>query len=745
MAMAVEANDSGRTVSPLPSSSLLRSPRSPDTASHIYPERAIRPMPRSRLKSRLSPEQAQGITYPAEPPLPSPRLASNGGDSYNERGPIVNGVRAVHAYAEHHIHGHHHHEDPHYPHHNHHRHQDAVEQQDVGHCTCGDHEGEIPDSGDEEVEFDHPDYRYTTAAAGAGTPTPAGYPGHVHEMVAAREIAAMAGGNGKQAPPLDSVQRRLMEARLGGGNAGGNGKILPTPGSTASSSAGGDGYESFENTSNKKKRKIPLSGASSTLHQSSLSAEMASMGISGQTDGAADDVGVQSPSYTSPGVAVGSGTGISGAGRGRYGRSGNVNAYRNGLRRPLTNGTVNMVGAGELMNGDDTFESTTGGIISQAIKSAAEQGPLTPLKATNGKTLSPNQSLLHSATSSSNSNTTPKTQFTFHVDSESATKMADHEAAAANAAGTAYAQAAYAATAPSMPGSYPTAPVQQPSNRVPNGQYPTTPANAGINRNTQGTQTTPSLRASGAPGTPSNANANANNPSRLPPPPAATAGQQQQQQQPPKPKPRRRPSKEYALAARQRQLQQEYTNYHHRPTKDNLWICEFCEYEDIFGTPPLALIRSYEIKDRKERKKAAEKRRLLEKAKMKGRKGKKGGKKVNNAAVAGGKDGAAPYAPGTAPGNGVAGGGYDPGLQSGGAAQGEEEYYDDEEGGYGEGSLEGEGDEYEPEGGEGEYEDAYYAPPATAGPRGTSVQGGGGHPQALAQKQGATVLEGGRA
>ncbi|KAK5682134.1 hypothetical protein LTS10_005259 [Elasticomyces elasticus] len=693
-------------------------------------------MPRSRLKSRLSPEQAQGITYPASPPLPSPRLTSNNaGDPYtkNERGPIVNGVRAVHAYAEHHIHGHHHqHEDPHYPHH--HRHQDAVEQQDVGHCTCGDHEGEIPDSGDEEVEFDHPDYRYTTAAA-AGTPTPAGYPGHVHEMVAAREIAAMAGGNGKQPPPpLDSVQRRLMEARLGGGNAGGN-KILPPPGSTASSSAGGDGYESFENTSNKKKRKIPLSGASSTLHQSSLSAEMASMGISGQTDGAADDVGVQSPSYTSPGVAVGSGTGISGAGRGRYGRSGNVNAYRNGLRRPLTNGTVNMAGAGEMMNGDDTFESTTGGIISQAIKSAAEQGPLTPQKATNGKTLSPNQSLLHSATSSSNSNnTTPKTQFTFHVDSESATKMADHEAAAANAAGTAYAQAAYAATAPSMPGSYPTAPPLQQSSRGTNGQYPNTPANAGVNRSTQGTQTTPSLRASGAPGTSSNAN----NPSRLPPPPAtATAGQQQQQQQPPaKPKPRRRPSKEYALAARQRQLQQEYTNYHHPPTKANLWICEFCEYEDIFGTPPLALIRSYEIKDRKERKAKAERRRLLEKAKMKGRKGKGKGQgkgKGGNGAGVGGKDGGVP---GIAQGNGVRGEGFVPRE----GQQGEEEYYDDDEGGYGEGSLEGEGDEYEPEGGEGEYEDAYYAPPATAGPRGSTVQGGG-----QAQAQGVPVQHTGRA
>jgi hypothetical protein len=57
-----------------------------------------------------------------------------------------------------------------------------------------------------------------------------------------------------------------------------------------------------------------------------------------------------------------------------------------------------------------------------------------------------------------------------------------------------------------------------------------------------------------------------------------------------------------------------------------MWICEFCEYERIFGTPPAALIRQYEIKDRKIRKQEAERRRLLEKAKMKGRKGKKGSK-----------------------------------------------------------------------------------------------------------------------
>jgi hypothetical protein len=99
----------------------------------------------------------------------------------------------------------------------------------------------------------------------------------------------------------------------------------------------------------------------------------------------------------------------------------------------------------------------------------------------------------------------------------------------------------------------------------------------------------------------------------------------QAQAAPPK-KTRRRTGKEYLIAARQRRQQQEYRNYHHPPNPEDIWICEFCEYERIFGTPPEALIKQYEIKDRRVRKQEAERRRLLEKAKTKGRKGKKGNK-----------------------------------------------------------------------------------------------------------------------
>jgi hypothetical protein len=133
---------------------------------------------------------------------------------------------------------------------------------------------------------------------------------------------------------------------------------------------------------------------------------------------------------------------------------------------------------------------------------------------------------------------------------------------------------------------------------------------------TQGTQTSPKV-----PATPGQARQG------IPPSQFAPNASKENGKQPvPAKKPRRRAGKEYLIAARHRREQQEYQNYHHPPAPEDEWICEFCEYERIFGTPPEALIRQYEIKDRRVQKQEAERRRLLEKAKMKGRKGKKGSK-----------------------------------------------------------------------------------------------------------------------
>jgi hypothetical protein len=62
------------------------------------------------------------------------------------------------------------------------------------------------------------------------------------------------------------------------------------------------------------------------------------------------------------------------------------------------------------------------------------------------------------------------------------------------------------------------------------------------------------------------------------------------------------------------------------PKPEDIWVCEFCEYERIFGEPPRALIRAYEKKDRLLRQEAADRKRLLEKAKAKARKGKRNSK-----------------------------------------------------------------------------------------------------------------------
>ncbi|EME85102.1 uncharacterized protein MYCFIDRAFT_187826 [Pseudocercospora fijiensis CIRAD86] len=598
-------------------SSPLSAARSPDTASPIFPERAIRPLPKSRLKSKLSPEQVSTLVFPPDPPPISPALSFNiqdtGASAQQPR--LTNGD---------------------YHHQQEHRHHHAVHHD---HCTCG----ESGDSGDDEVEFDHPDYRYATA------PTP----------------------NGTALKP-DSLQRRLLEASRGS-------QKPPPPGSAASSA---DGYESFENTSNKKKRKIPLSGASS-MHQSQLSAEMANMGISSPQEDEEGEHGtncVSSPTvqyspHSAP-PSAGSGTGISGAGRGRYGRQDGKH------RRPLGSNTMNTVNGysrapargGDAKNDSGKFQTrtagfnetesadvisntdpgieNTGGIISQAIKTAAEQGPLTP----SGKGKD-NVSLLQSAASPANS-ATPKTQFTFTCESDSATKMVDQHT------------------------HYPAGP-----------PTPARIAHPGT-KPAHGTQTSPPLRQQ------------PNNVARPPPPPANTApppGQAQQQAAPPpRPKPRRNPTKEYAYQASQRKKNQQYQNYHHRPKPDDMWICEFCEYEDIYGAPPYAMIRRYEIKDRQERKKAAEKKRLLEKAKMKGRKNKKGaGKGKNNNA-----NNAPPAAP-AHPQN------YDPNLPP----PGDDEYYDDED--YAE-------DHYEPIGPDDQYPQDYYPPPVPTGTPAPSTPAGGG-------------------
>jgi hypothetical protein len=106
---------------------------------------------------------------------------------------------------------------------------------------------------------------------------------------------------------------------------------LDTP-HAKSSSSGPDGYDAFENTNNKKKRKIPTPGNLGG-HHSALSPEFASMGLATSTPAPppapSDSTGTY---YGSGNPASPLGSGISGSGRGRLGRP----VVRSSSRTPLS-------------------------------------------------------------------------------------------------------------------------------------------------------------------------------------------------------------------------------------------------------------------------------------------------------------------------------------------------------------------------------------------------------------------------
>ncbi|EXJ62372.1 hypothetical protein A1O7_02806 [Cladophialophora yegresii CBS 114405] len=350
--------------------------------------------------------------------------------------------------------------------------------------------------------------------------------------------------------------------------------------STRGSTSGPDGYEAFENTNNKKKRKIPTSGSLS-LHQSAVTDQLAHMGISGTKDGTADD-----GFYAGAHAGNTAGLGVQGAGRGRGARkalgrnplgvSVNGSNARIGPSKYDQNMTANAKGKVERSSAraieadfGKAEETKDQGIISTAIAKATALLP---------KPLGKGQEhvgVLDQEAKQAHNNS----QFTFTCE--------------ADAKGV----------------TFPEQSLYSPGYTQRNNPTHPTAAEKGNIQPSQNTANATVSVAQPAPAAPVAQNANAQGK-----------------------KPRRRRGDVYALAARQRKLQQEYNNLQHPPAPEDIWICEFCEYESIFGQPPHALIRQYEIKDRKERRRLAEKRRLLEKAKLKGRKGKKQTKNAAKAA-----------------------------------------------------------------------------------------------------------------
>ncbi len=238
-------------------SSPLRS--SPDASSSMYPDRPIRPLPKRSLRARLSPEQAEAIEFPHNPPATGPLFNFPYSASERSNRSLRTGENDHHA------------------------------------CHCGHTHSEIESEEDEDERNgavpSSPSYQYSRHMPG-------------------KPIAGVTGAYTKA-------------------------------GSTASSV---DGYESFENTNNKKKRKIPNMGSGSS-HHANLSADLANLGIAHTREAGAMDDGDGPGRYygsvpTTPQHMSNSGTGISGAGRGRFGRSGSARSER----RVLGNST-NLVNA----------------------------------------------------------------------------------------------------------------------------------------------------------------------------------------------------------------------------------------------------------------------------------------------------------------------------------------------------------------------------------------------------------------
>lgn len=122
---------------------------------------------------------------------------------------------------------------------------------------------------------------------------------------------------------------------------GSQSKQNPQPPPSTTSSI--DGYDSFENTNNKKKRKIPSAGDSGLNGIHSLN-DLNSLSISAATSPSNDhdSAGPAASPQHGPAGFAGNNQGISGPGRGRFGRS------RNGRSplRALSDATNSMPGRG---------------------------------------------------------------------------------------------------------------------------------------------------------------------------------------------------------------------------------------------------------------------------------------------------------------------------------------------------------------------------------------------------------------
>ena len=228
---------------------------SPDSVSSLFPDRPIRPLPKRRLRERLSPDVADSIQYPPAPQTTTPLFSY----PYNLKE------------------------------------EDAEATGATGRERRLDLEGSYaPRRHRLGTESDEDDALLRRAVVTRPPPEALGRSARLPS---------------KPEPPRHSN---------------------PHPPSSTTSSA--DGYDSFENTNNKKKRKIPTAGDISINSGHGLNETGSVPGSLGASlpsvEGHGDIAGSTTAPYYGSGSLVSGGQGISGPGRGRYGR------VRNG-RSPL--------------------------------------------------------------------------------------------------------------------------------------------------------------------------------------------------------------------------------------------------------------------------------------------------------------------------------------------------------------------------------------------------------------------------
>jgi hypothetical protein len=229
---------------------------SPDSVSSLFPDRPIRPLPKRRLRERLSPDVADTIKYPPAPQTKDPLFHYP--YSLSETASRLSG-----------------------------RGSGWVETSNLGKLDVAEH------------------------LQGAGRRN--GNPG-----VDVHQFAAYQARRNLVSRPLHDSASHTARTPQRSNQSTRHSHPQPPP-STASSA---DGYDSFENTNNKKKRKIPTAGEAS-LNGAHVLSDAGILGMPsppGTGDEASDVPGGSSTPYYQMTGNMASAQGISGPGRGRYGR-----------------------------------------------------------------------------------------------------------------------------------------------------------------------------------------------------------------------------------------------------------------------------------------------------------------------------------------------------------------------------------------------------------------------------------------